>query len=125
YETATELAVEASAAMGEIADGESSPEATAFTDTALALLARSDPAGTVASTDLEAAAGDMESAYQALKADLLAAGAQGRLPVNAMDARLRAASALRRALEQAVKATRLLALGTGEASASSPQQEAS
>ncbi|MDP2195634.1 MAG: Na/Pi cotransporter family protein, partial [Rhodocyclaceae bacterium] len=67
----------------------------------------------------------MESAYQALKADLLAAGAQGRLPVNAMDARLRAASALRRALEQAVKATRLLALGTGEAPASSPQQEAS
>jgi phosphate:Na+ symporter len=125
YETATELAVEASAAMGEIADGESSPEATAFTDTALALLARSDPADTVVSADLEAAAGDMESAYQALKADLLAAGAQGRLPVNAMDARLRAASALRRALEQAVKATRLLALGTGEASASSPQQEAS
>ncbi len=125
YETATELAVEASAAIGEIADGESSPEATAFADTALELLARSDPAGTVASADLEAAAGEMGSAYQALKAYLLAAGAQGRLPVNAMDARLRAASALRRALEQSIKATRLLAPGTGEARATSPQQEAS
>ncbi|MDP1613436.1 MAG: Na/Pi cotransporter family protein [Sulfuritalea sp.] len=108
YETATELAVEASAAMGEIADGESSPEATAFADTALELLARSDSAGTVASADLEAAADEMEGAYQALKAYLLAAGAQGRLPVSAMDARLRAASALRRALEQAVKAARML-----------------
>jgi phosphate:Na+ symporter len=125
YETATELAVEASAAMSEIADGESSPEATAFADTALALLARSDPADTVVSADLEAAAGDMESAYQALKADLLAAGAQGRLPVKAMDARLRAASALRRALVQAVKAAHLLASGTGEAPASSPLQETS
>lgn len=85
YETATELAVEASAAMGEIADGQSSPEATAFADTALALRGQSDPAGTVADADLEAAASQMESAYQALKACLLAAGAQGRLPVNAME----------------------------------------
>lgn len=125
YETATELAVEASAAMGEIADGESSSEATAFADTALALLARSDPAGTGVSADLEVAAGDMESAYQALKAYLLTAGAQGRLPVKAMDARLRAASALRRALVQAVKAANLLASGTGKTPASSSQQETS
>jgi phosphate:Na+ symporter len=125
YEAATELAVEASAAMGEMAGGESSPEATAFAGTAMELLARSDPAGTFASADLEAAAGEMESAYEALKDHLLAAGAQGRLPVNAMDARLRAASALRRALEQSIKATRLLAAGAGEAPAAPAQQEAS
>jgi len=112
YETATELAVEASAAMGEIAGGESSPETTAFTDTALELLTCSDPAGTVAGVEREAAADEMESTYQALKAYLLAAGAQGLLPVAAMDASLRAASALRRALEQAVKAARLLAATT-------------
>ena len=109
YETATELAVEASASMGEIVNGESSPEATAFADSALALLALAEPAGAVDLISLEAAADDMEQAYQALKAYLLRAGAQGRLPVAAMDARLRAASALRRALEQSAKAARMLA----------------
>ncbi len=48
-----------------------------------------------------------ENSYQALKAALLAAGADGRLPLAMMDARLRAASALRRALQQAVKAAQL------------------
>ncbi|MDP1651549.1 MAG: hypothetical protein Q8L56_02385 [Rhodocyclaceae bacterium] len=125
YETATELAVEASAAIGETAECDSGAEARAFAAIALQLLARSDPTGTVASTDIDATASAMEHAYQSLKAGLLAAGAQGRLPVHAMDARLRAASALRRALEQSIKATRLLASGTSEATPDPAQQEAS
>lgn len=39
---------------------------------------------------------------------MLEAGAQGHLPVAEMDARLRAASATRRAVQQAAKAARLL-----------------
>jgi hypothetical protein len=49
-----------------------------------------------------------EQAYQELKAELLAAGTQGQLPVAAMDAQLRGASALRRAIEQCAKAQRTL-----------------
>jgi hypothetical protein len=49
----------------------------------------------------------MDNAYQTLKAALLAAGADGRMPLATMDDRLRAASASRRALQQAVKAARL------------------
>ena len=51
----------------------------------------------------------MEYAYQLVKAHLLASDAQVNLPVVGMDAQLRAASALRRALEQSAKAARLLA----------------
>lgn len=112
YETATELAVEASAAIGEIADGESSRAATEFADAALILLALANPAAEIDGAALDVATDEMERYYQTLKADLLAAGAQGRLPVAEMDARLRAASALRRALEQSVKAARLLKAGT-------------
>ncbi|MDP1652754.1 MAG: Na/Pi symporter, partial [Rhodocyclaceae bacterium] len=111
YETATELAVEAAAATAEFADGSSDPQAAAFADTAMALLSRVDPEAIDAAA-LEPALREMESAYQALKADLLAAGAEGRLPVATMDARLRAASALRRALEQSAKAAHLLAAPT-------------
>ncbi len=108
YETATELAVEASAATGEFADDTSDPHATAFADAARALLIPIEP-DAVDSVGVEPALHAMESAYQAHKASLLAEGAQGRLPVAAMDARLRAASALRRALEQSAKAAHLLA----------------
>ena len=57
---------------------------------------------------LDAGLRDFENDYHILKTELLEAGAQGQLPVGDMDARLRAASALRRALQQAVKAARLL-----------------
>ena len=50
-----------------------------------------------------------EAGYEALKAALLAAGADGRLPIPAMDALLRSFSDLRRAVQQAAKAARLLA----------------
>ena len=49
-----------------------------------------------------------ESHYEALKANLLAAGADGRLDIEAMDALLRSFSALRRTVQQAAKAARLL-----------------
>lgn len=49
-----------------------------------------------------------ESNYQGLKAALLAAGAAGRLDIEAMDALLRSFSALRRTVQQAAKAARLL-----------------
>lgn len=118
YETATELAAETSAASGEFVDGQSDPQAAAFADAALALLRSADPDAPDApdagdSAALEAALLEMEGAYQALKAGLLASGAQGQLPVATMDARLRAASALRRALEQSAKAARLLTATTG------------
>ncbi|MDK9724508.1 MAG: hypothetical protein OEL88_06420 [Sterolibacteriaceae bacterium MAG5] len=48
-------------------------------------------------------------AHQAVKVYWLEAGAPGNIPVTVMDARLRAASALRRALEQATKAVQRLA----------------
>ena len=49
---------------------------------------------------------DMEQAYQALKAALLAAGADGQLLLAAMEETLRHYSALRRAAQQMVKASR-------------------
>lgn len=49
---------------------------------------------------------DMEAAYEALKASWLAAGAAGRLPLATMEDALRRHSALRRALQQTLKARR-------------------
>jgi phosphate:Na+ symporter len=46
-----------------------------------------------------------EQAYQALKAALLAAGADGQLPMAAMEQTLSRYSALRRAAQQQAKAT--------------------
>lgn len=58
-------------------------------------------------SDLPALLPPWEAGYQGLKAALLQAGAHGDLSVTQMDLRLRALSALRRALEQAVKAALL------------------
>ncbi len=51
---------------------------------------------------------DFEAAYQRLKAEVLAAGASERLDIQAMDTLLHGLSALRRALDQAGKAARML-----------------
>lgn len=119
YEAVAELSVEAAAAMGE-ADGFAGPEATenletayaAFRERTLALLALCDPAEKMFSPDTFDQAGrEAEEAYQNLKAQLLEAGAAGGLPAVAMDARLRAASALHRAKDQAIKGARMLAAG--------------
>jgi phosphate:Na+ symporter len=117
HETCADLAVEAAAAQADaaaaalpdaaaVADADFRRQASALLD-ALAVPDEAgvqEPAVTPAVDRLLAAT---ENAYQSLKAALLAAGADGRLPLPAMDARLRAASALRRALQQAVKAVRL------------------
>ena len=120
YESAAELAIEAAAAASEQLAGAGGVEDlgdAAFRQAGESLLAQADPAvvpAPVARDDASARA--MESAYQALKARLLEAGARSELPVAVMDARLRAASALRRAMEQAVKAARMLAAGGKEGS---------
>jgi phosphate:Na+ symporter len=113
YEAATELAAEAVEAAGEAVATEGMASDAAFRHLAAALLDQADPAGTLADADtLDAHLRDFENDYHILKAELLEAGAQGELPVADMDARLRAASALRRALQQAVKAARMLAATT-------------
>ena len=48
----------------------------------------------------------MEQSYQSLKAALLTAGADGQLPMDAMEQSLRRYSALRRAAQQQAKAVR-------------------
>ena len=115
YEAATELATEAAAALRE-ADPENTPEQAELAERVRTfraqggqLIACLDPAlPSCATADLNA----FEDAYQALKAALLEAGAQARLPVAIMDARLRGASALRRAVEQAAKAAQQLTVAT-------------
>jgi len=112
YEAATELATEGAAALRE-ADGATVPQLPGmaeFRARGEALLACIDPAvADCAGGDIDA----FEDAYQRLKAALLEAGAGARLPVATMDASLRGASALRRAVEQAAKAAQLLAQAAG------------
>ena len=108
YETLAELALETAAAIRET----TAPlldEPVDFAAATETLLEHVDPEMKLTDTSLvEAGLQDLEGSYQPLKSWLLAAGAQGRLPVAEMDARLRAASAARRAMQQAVKAVRLL-----------------
>jgi len=111
YETLAELAAEAATAAVdeempppiELAVSRWRAGAAAVLDTAEAL-----PEGELA---LKRQLDAFERDYQLLKAELLEAGAQGSLSVLVMDARLRAASAMRRATMQAVKAARMLAAG--------------
>lgn len=109
YEAAAELATEAGEAMAET--GETRPEdapAVEFRQRALELLATLDPEAPVGADARDASYAAAQEAYQVLKMHWLDAGAQGRITVADMDARLRAASALRRALEQATKVARKL-----------------
>ncbi|MBZ0132776.1 MAG: Na/Pi cotransporter family protein [Rhodocyclaceae bacterium] len=109
YEAAAELAAEAAEAAGEATAADGIASDASFRRQAHALLDQADPAGDLAdAAALDAGLRDFENDYQILKAELLEAGAQGQLPVGDMDALLRAASALRRALQQAVKAARML-----------------
>lgn len=106
YESAIELAAEAAAAVGDCVSHPAVYAAwQAWQEQAEALLARwgSDTAPTVQTlADLQ----PFTVAYQRLKSELLEAGAQAHLPVVAMDAQLRRASALRRSIEQCAKAQR-------------------
>ncbi|MBU0620406.1 MAG: Na/Pi cotransporter family protein [Gammaproteobacteria bacterium] len=108
YETLAELAPEAAAAMGET-PSPAPVEAGRFAAQAEALLNEVDPAVSLDDPRAaELALQALEEHYQPLKAQLLEAGAQGRLAVAEMDARLRTASILRRAMQQAVKAAVML-----------------
>jgi phosphate:Na+ symporter len=79
---------------------------THFAEHADALFGLCDPQQGRPSSGMTAAALDAaEQAYQALKAALLAAGADGQLPMAAMEQTLSRYSALRRAAQQQAKAT--------------------
>lgn len=108
HETAAELAQQAAQAAP--AEGMSVPAAAAFTAQAHALLAAcSAPPGEASPGAVQSALDELETRYQALKAALLDAGATGAATIDAMEAALGRASALRRALEQSAKAARLSA----------------
>jgi len=120
YEAVAELAMEAAAAARETPLPALIEVGASFLDRIARLSSRVDPEGNPPpAADVEASLQDLETDYQALKAELLEAGAQNRLPVADMDARLRAASAIHRAAQQSVKAARLLG---AEASANAADQ---
>ncbi len=109
YEAAAELAIEAGEARSEVED-RSAQDALAIEFRAHSenLLARLDPEAQADAEIREAALSAMQRAYQVLKAHWLELGARGMMTVIEMDAHLRAASAIRRALEQAAKAAHRL-----------------
>jgi phosphate:Na+ symporter len=112
FEATAELAVEAAQAAAEhpTQDAWSSTDYSAFHSATDTLLASIEAVTAGESTESPNGATALtETAYQALKARWLADGAEGRMPTDAMDAGLRAASALRRALQQATKGARMLA----------------
>lgn len=81
-----------------------------FAELAGDILRRAEPeAGPDPALAEDASADILGERYQALKAALLEAGAEGRMEVDDMETLLRAASLTRRACEQALKATGLLA----------------
>ncbi|MDH5339569.1 MAG: Na/Pi symporter [Rubrivivax sp.] len=121
-----ETVAEQAQAAAMLARGESVvPAAEAdFAQHADALLAACD--GAVPPPGLASAVAAMGTAYQALKAALLDAGAGGRVRMAPMEVALRRYSALRRAAEQAAKAAVLAPSGamTGAAAGFSDDAEA-
>lgn len=111
-EVAVELADEAAEALAPWPTppaGVPALELAAFRRRSVALLALLDDAAPAPSPAAsEAALREAEDAYAVLKAALLRAGAEGRLPIEAMEAWLRASSELRRSLQQLVKAAVVL-----------------
>lgn len=113
YEAAAELSLEGAAAARETPLPLLIEVSNAFIDQVMQLFTCVDPEVELKqTTDIETSLQRLEQAYQALKAELLRAGAQSVLPVADMDARLRAASAIHRALQQTAKAARMLASET-------------
>jgi len=80
--------------------------AAAFAATADGVLRRCDPIEQAVVEALDAGLNDMEACYEALKAELLTAGADGRLAMTDMERALRRASALRRGTQQLYKSRR-------------------
>jgi len=108
YETLSELALDMAGVRRELTTIPP-PEAAKFGAQAEALLDSVDPSNGLRDRQaVEQALSALEAHYQQLKTRLLEAGAQGELPVVEMEVRLRIASMMRRAIEQAVKAALML-----------------
>ncbi|MCW5644717.1 MAG: Na/Pi cotransporter family protein [Rhodoferax sp.] len=108
YETASEQALAASALTPWMAaTGTELAQAQAgFARHADDLFALCDPQQGAPSPGMVSIAADrMERSYQTLKAALLLAGADGQMPIAAMEQALRRSSALRRAAQQMAKAS--------------------
>ena len=90
-------------------DAALSAQLAAYKGKAVHLIAAADPgaAGFAGAEAAEAGLAEFEHEYQAMKAALLRAGSAGHLPVRQMAARLDEIGAIRRCLDQAVKAARL------------------
>lgn len=120
YEAVAEMAMEAAAAARETPLPALIESGGTFLGQVTRLFSRVDPEGKHEyAGDVESSLQSLEGDYQILKAELLEEGVQGRLPVTDMDARLRAASAMHRAAQQAVKASRLLGEYSSEGGAES------
>lgn len=123
HETASEQALAASHLVPWVAaSGTGLAQAQGrFAAQADALFGLCDPQQGEPSPGMVAAALDeMEQAYQALKASLLAAGADGQIPMAAMEQALRRYSALRRAAQQLAKASRRTEASPVEPTVDSP-----
>ncbi|MBI3150485.1 MAG: Na/Pi cotransporter family protein [Betaproteobacteria bacterium] len=109
YETAADLALEATTAACEVDHAVYTASSADFHGLASEVFVGADPLGQpIEPQVLEGRLAEMEQRYQLLKAELLEAGAAGTVPVVVMDARLRSASALHRAAQQMAKAARAL-----------------
>jgi phosphate:Na+ symporter len=110
HDSAAELALEGALAWQECGtpDRPPSEELAAFKQSALDLLTLCGTDAPPALATLDSTLSSMQDSYEACKNQLLVAGAVGQMPVTGMDALLRAARALRRAVEHVEKATRLL-----------------
>jgi len=112
YEFAAELATHAAAAWGPRGATETAAERE-FRARGLALVLAVEPdRGGQPPEGIEPLSDAFEAAYDAWRGDLLQAGVQARLSVAEMDAALEAASSLRRAVHQGIKAVRLLSSPT-------------
>ncbi len=109
YESAAYFALEAARALCEPAARLDAAALgyPAFREAAQRLLARASP-GAPADDELPdaQASADFTAAYDRFKSGLLASGARGDLPLDTMESWLRAASGLRRSLDEAIKASR-------------------
>lgn len=116
YVAATELAVESAAVRLEgirTLEPHELPEASEFAQAARTLLKLcEEAAGDNYPDSLRSARRKTEMAYQAMKSRLLQLGVEGRVGVPSMDAQLRNASILRRALDQLSKASQPLMRST-------------
>ncbi len=112
HEAGAEQAVVAAALpqLG-LADARLAVATVAFVDATQTLLLQCDSNEPSNVANLEAELGTMEARYEALKANLLAAGADARLALTDMEQALRRYSALRRAGQQLYKSRRRVLAG--------------